>query len=159
MSADDFYFENQLVKQYWSPCSVDGEIDLDKVDGSDDFSIIPVNSRKKINLEVGELRDIIRETIKQTRIKYTDPEKVSRQAILDLLNISLKTKLHEFEGEYVICKSTMERTRMRINKDQLESLNSCGEFQGVGDRIDRVVAELILLRRLMNDVKKLEACK
>jgi hypothetical protein len=51
--------ENKLVKYFWTECCIKNKIDLSLVDGSEDFSIIPRNSKGKIQLEVGELRDII----------------------------------------------------------------------------------------------------
>ncbi len=54
---------NKLVKFYWSnSLEQNGEINLDLVDGSSDFSIIPrINGR--VDIEVGELRDIINYTV------------------------------------------------------------------------------------------------
>lgn len=53
-------FENKLAKFWWSECQdKDGNIDLNKVDGSGNFDIIPQNSKGIIQIQVGELRSII----------------------------------------------------------------------------------------------------
>lgn len=70
--SDDQIFENKMVKFYWSKClKMDGSIDLDLVDGSYDFSIIPKNKDGSIkDLTIGELREIVAETIQQVRKNY-----------------------------------------------------------------------------------------
>jgi hypothetical protein len=62
-------YENKMVKHYWSDCldPWSGKLLLENVDGSDDFSMIPTNSKGKIDLTVGELRDIVSRTINETR--------------------------------------------------------------------------------------------
>lgn len=67
----DSELQNKLVKHYWVPCLIRNQVDLNMVDGSNDFSVIPTNSRGKIPLEVGDLRDIVKECIKQARVGYT----------------------------------------------------------------------------------------
>lgn len=64
----DQEFENRLVKHYWVRClnPKTNEVNLNRVDPSNDFSSIPKNSKGKTQLEVGELRDIVKEVIKQT---------------------------------------------------------------------------------------------
>jgi hypothetical protein len=52
--------QNKLAKFYFTQCSDDnGNIDWDKVDGSNDFSVIPTNSKGNILMTVGDLRTMI----------------------------------------------------------------------------------------------------
>lgn len=63
--------KNRLVKFWWSECQdKDGNVDLDEVDGSNDFSVIPTNSKGMIQMEIGELRSIIDEVINQIELKF-----------------------------------------------------------------------------------------
>jgi len=68
-------YENKMVKHYWSDCldPFSGKLLLGEIDGSDDFSMIPTNSKGKIDLTIGELRDIVSRTINETRrISYEE---------------------------------------------------------------------------------------
>lgn len=69
----DTELENKLVKHYWVAClqPSTNRVDLSLVDGDSDFSIIPTNSRGKVCIDVGELRDIVKECVKQARIGYS----------------------------------------------------------------------------------------
>lgn len=61
-------FKNKLVKFWWTKSSDGkGNIDFDKVDGSNDFSIIPTNSKGIIQIHIGEFRSIIDEIVKQIK--------------------------------------------------------------------------------------------
>lgn len=68
-------YENKMVKHYWSDCldPFSGRLLLNEIDGSDDFSVIPTNSKGKIDLTIGQLRDIVSKTINETRrISYDE---------------------------------------------------------------------------------------
>lgn len=61
---------NKLVKHYWveSLDPFSGDFLINEVDGSDDFSCIPKNSKGYIkDLSIGMLRDIVSQTVVQTR--------------------------------------------------------------------------------------------
>jgi len=61
--------ENKMVKHYWRNCldTNNGELSIEEIDDSKDFDCIPRNKKGKIELEVGELRDIIHNTILMAR--------------------------------------------------------------------------------------------
>lgn len=62
--------ENKMVKFFWSDCldPNDGRLLLDEIDSTENFDVIPKNSKGYIKeISVGMLRDIVKETISQTR--------------------------------------------------------------------------------------------
>lgn len=65
--------ENKLVKHYFVECMnpTTHEIDYSLIDDSNDFSVIPKNSKGEVRLQVGELRDIVAECVR----KATEEEK------------------------------------------------------------------------------------
>ena len=60
--------KNKLAKFWWTECADNkGKIDFDKIDGSNNFSIIPQNSKGIIQIQVGEFLSIIDEVFKQAK--------------------------------------------------------------------------------------------
>lgn len=58
---DDKEMRNKFAKFYFTQCMNGNLVDWSLVDGSDDFKIIPTNSKGVIQMQIGDLRGIINE--------------------------------------------------------------------------------------------------
>ena len=62
--------KNKLAKFWWIECSdkKTGEVNFNKIDGSNNFDVIPQNSKGIIQIQVGEFLSIIDEVFKQANL-------------------------------------------------------------------------------------------
>lgn len=97
-------FKNKLAKFWWTECFYgEGEVDFSKVDGSNNFNIIPQNSKGIIQMKVGEFLSIIDEVFKQAEKEETQRD---LETVITLLEGNEeRKKIVNFIKEYLVKKT------------------------------------------------------
>lgn len=109
--------KNKLVKHWWSDCldPNSGELLLNEIDGSSDFSSIPTNSYGRVELEIGELGSIVDEVVKQT--------------------LNHLQELHEREKRELVERMKEENTKYHLAHFDRTTSHSSGMAVGFSDAV------------------------
>lgn len=114
--------KNKLAKHWWAKAlnPSTGKIDYSLIDGSNDFSIIPTDSKGKVKLEVGEIRSIIDEVWKQAEAIGAERERErTKEKIIEL------SKNNSSQNYIIALKDVMEYLcRNDISDDAMKKLLS-----------------------------------